>query len=317
MVAAGHYLLGADRVRHSGAADEGGRAQGQARRYGRTRGAPTRAAGQVDVDHARGAADAAAAQRSRRAREAQKRRVRRRRRHLGAHLGGRRNRGAAGTMTTILITGFGPFPGAPVNPTTPLVRRLSRLRRPGLADVRLVGPVFTTSYADVDRELPRLIARHRPDALLMFGVATRETRIRIETRARNALALLPDATNASLRRSAILPGGPASRRIPAPVVALLAAARNAQVPAYLSRDAGRYLCNYICWRKRGGGAGEEGAAVDRHGRHCAGARLTPCCRGNGHQDGLAGAGEIGGGEPATSPFRPRHAGHRRRVDESR
>jgi len=151
-------------------------------------------------------------------------------------------------MTTILITGFGPFPGAPVNPTTPLVLRLARLRRPGLADVRLVGHVFTTSYAAVDRELPRLIARHRPDALLMFGVATRETRIRIETRARNALALLPDATNASLRRNAILPGGPAAQRIPAPVVALLAAARNAQVPAYLSRDAGRYLCNYICWR---------------------------------------------------------------------
>ena len=91
----------------------------------------------------------------------------------------------------------------------------------------------------------------------MFGVATREKRIRIETRARNALALLPDATNTSLRRNAILPGGPAARRIPAPVVALLAAARTARVPAYLSRDAGRYLCNYICWR------GAEAAAHRR------------------------------------------------------
>ena len=134
-------------------------------------------------------------------------------------------------MTTILITGFGPFPGAPVNPTTPLVRHLARLRRPGLADVRLVGHVFTTSYAAVDRELPQLIARHRPDALLMFGVATRERRIRIETRARNALALLPDATNASLRRHAILPGGPASQRMPMPAAWLLGAARSARVPA--------------------------------------------------------------------------------------
>ena len=47
-------------------------------------------------------------------------------------------------MPTILITGFGPFPGAPVNPTTALARHLARLRRPGLADVRLVGHVFTT-----------------------------------------------------------------------------------------------------------------------------------------------------------------------------
>ena len=151
-------------------------------------------------------------------------------------------------MPTILITGFGPFPGAPVNPTTPLVRRLGRLRRPGLNDVRLVGHVFTTSYAAVDRDLPRLIARHTPDALLMFGVTTREKRIRIETRARNALALLPDATNTSLRRHAILPGGPASRSMPMPAARLLAAAKPARVPAYISRDAGRYLCNYICWR---------------------------------------------------------------------
>ena len=161
-------------------------------------------------------------------------------------------------MITILITGFGPFPGAPVNPTTSLVRRLARLRRPGLADVRLVGHVFATSYAAVDRELPRLVARHKPDALLMFGVATREKRIRIETRARNSLAMLPDATSATLRRNAILPGGPPARRIPGPVVRLLAGARSARAPAYLSRDAGRYLCNYICWR------GAEAVAA-RHG----------------------------------------------------
>ena len=29
---------------------------------------------------------------------------------------------------------------------------------------------------------------------------------------------------------------------------LLAAARSIKVPAALSRDAGRYLCNYLCWR---------------------------------------------------------------------
>jgi len=151
-------------------------------------------------------------------------------------------------VPTILITGFGPFPGAPVNPTTTLVQRLARLRRPGLSDVRLVGHVFTTSYAAVDRELPKLIARHRPDALLMFGVATREKRIRIETRARNALALLPDETGAALHRHAILPGGPAARPMPMPAAQLLSAAKGARVSAYLSRDAGRYLCNYICWR---------------------------------------------------------------------
>jgi pyroglutamyl-peptidase len=49
---------------------------------------------------------------------------------------------------TILVTGFGPFPGAPFNPTGPLVERLARLRRPALANTKIVlhtrrhGPAF-------------------------------------------------------------------------------------------------------------------------------------------------------------------------------
>ena len=151
-------------------------------------------------------------------------------------------------MTTLLLTGFGPFPGAPFNPTTPLVKHLARVRRPGLADVRIVGHVFPTSYAAVDRELPALIAHHRPDALLMFGLATRAKRVRIETRARNALALLPDVKGATVHKAKIAPGGPAALPMPAPMMRLLTAARTSRVPTILSRDAGRYLCNYLCWR---------------------------------------------------------------------
>ncbi len=151
-------------------------------------------------------------------------------------------------MTTLLVTGFGPFPGAPFNPTTPLVKYLLRLRRPGLMDVRIVGHVFPTSYAAVERGLPALIARYKPDALLMFGLATRTKCVRIETRARNALALLPDVKGATVHRTKIVPGGPATRSMPAPAMRLLSAARAARVPTALSRDAGRYLCNFLCWR---------------------------------------------------------------------
>jgi pyroglutamyl-peptidase len=150
-------------------------------------------------------------------------------------------------MTTLLVTGFGPFPGAPYNPTGPLIARLAKLRRPALAGVTIVPHVFTTSYATVDKELPALIAHYKPDALLMFGLAGRAKWVRIETRARNALAMLPDATNASLRRQVIAPGGPAALAMPVPARHLLAAARDACVRVKLSRDAGRYLCNYLCW----------------------------------------------------------------------
>jgi pyroglutamyl-peptidase len=149
---------------------------------------------------------------------------------------------------TIFITGFGPFPGAPFNPTGPLVKRLARLRRPALADVKIISHVFPTRYAAVDRDLPRLIARHKPHALLMFGLATRAKTLRIETRARNALTLLPDASGSAPRRPAIAAGAAPVIPLPAPTRRLLAAIHSTGVPAVLSRDAGRYLCNYLCWR---------------------------------------------------------------------
>ena len=98
-------------------------------------------------------------------------------------------------MTTILITGFGRFPGAPFNPSGPLARAVARRRRPAFADVKRVVHIFQTSYAAVDRDLPKLIAQHKPDLILMFGLAGRTSHMRIETRARNTMSVLfPDGT---------------------------------------------------------------------------------------------------------------------------
>ena len=64
----------------------------------------------------------------------------------------------------ILVTGFGPFPGAPHNPTQPLVARLTRLRRPAFTDVELSSHIFPVTYKGVDRELPQIVAKPRPQA---------------------------------------------------------------------------------------------------------------------------------------------------------
>ncbi len=92
---------------------------------------------------------------------------------------------------TILLSGFGPFPGAPCNPTGALVQGLARLRRPALVDVRLVPHVFQTSYRAVDRDLPRLLTELQPDAVLMFGVSAKARCLQVETRARNAISAFP------------------------------------------------------------------------------------------------------------------------------
>jgi pyroglutamyl-peptidase len=148
----------------------------------------------------------------------------------------------------ILVTGFGPFPGAPYNPTQPLVARLLRLRRPALGDVELTGHIFPVTYRDVDRELPQLLAKHRPQALLMFGLAARTSFVRIETRARNAVTTLwPDADHTRVRKGSIAPNAGAMRFGPH-TAKLLRAAKATGVDARASRDAGSYLCNYLSWR---------------------------------------------------------------------
>jgi pyroglutamyl-peptidase len=148
----------------------------------------------------------------------------------------------------ILITGFGPFPGAPYNPTQPLVARLLRLRRPAFSDVELSGHIFPVTYKAVDRELSQVLAKHRPRALLMFGLAGRTAHVRVETRARNAVTLLwPDADQTRVRKGSIADGADA-RRFGPHTAKLLRAAVGTGLDARPSRDAGSYLCNYLSWR---------------------------------------------------------------------
>jgi pyroglutamyl-peptidase len=148
----------------------------------------------------------------------------------------------------ILITGFGPFPGAPYNPTQPLVARLLRLRRPALDDVNLSGHIFPVTYQAVDRELPQLLTKYRPQAVLMFGLASRTAHVRIETRARNAVTTRwPDADRTRARKGSISDGADAMMFGPH-TAKLLRAADSTGIDARASRDAGSYLCNYLSWR---------------------------------------------------------------------
>lgn len=148
----------------------------------------------------------------------------------------------------VVIAGFGPFPGAPFNPSALVVKALARRRRPALTGIERSTHVFATAYAAVDRELPKLFAA-KPDIVLIFGLAARRHALCIETRARNAASLLfPDACGHRPQCGAIVPGGASARRGNAPFARLLGALRNCAVPAHLSRDAGRYLCNYAYWQ---------------------------------------------------------------------
>ncbi len=149
-----------------------------------------------------------------------------------------------------LLIGFGPFPGAPVNPSASLVNALGRIRRPAWSDVKILTHVLPADYAEVERELPSLIKKFDPAIVLMFGLATRAKKLRVESRAVNARSLIhPDASSRTPVQNALSPRGPAVLKSSAPIGALAAAARSAGVNANVSINAGRYVCNaslYAC-----------------------------------------------------------------------
>jgi pyroglutamyl-peptidase len=148
----------------------------------------------------------------------------------------------------VVLAGFGPFPGAPFNPSALLVRALARRRRPALAGIERRTHIFATAYAAVDRDVPKLF-KAKPDIVLIFGLAGRRRALCIETRARNAVSVLfPDASGYRPKSGVIAAGEAQSHSGNAPFARLLGAVRPLRVPSRLSHDAGRYLCNYAYWR---------------------------------------------------------------------
>lgn len=144
----------------------------------------------------------------------------------------------------ILITGFGPFPRVPVNPTAVLAELMGGSRRLARLGIRAEHHVFPTRYDILDEALPARLAAAHPGAVLMLGVAARARRVRVETRAVNkANRTAPDASGKTRRGAALAKGAPLVRRSPAPIARLKVAMARDGVPVRRSIDAGRYLCN--------------------------------------------------------------------------
>lgn len=150
-------------------------------------------------------------------------------------------------MKTILVTGFEPFPGTPINPTALLVDRLPR-RLPAQRNVRFVFHRLPTTWSarlDTTAVLRRDL---QPDAIVHLGVDGTRRNINVETRAVNRQTRIrPDAKGEHARHAPIDPAGPLARFSSLPVRALRDAAARSGAPVALSRNAGDYLCNATLW----------------------------------------------------------------------
>jgi pyroglutamyl-peptidase len=149
---------------------------------------------------------------------------------------------------TILLTGFGPFPGFPDNASARLVPKLAHLAARRFSAHRVVGRVLPTEWDRAPARLEALYQRERPKLVLHFGVSERAHSFVIETVARNSRIAAADAKGALPSDDVVFKGGPETlrARLPAEDIAQRLAALN--VPVIASDDAGSYLCNALLYR---------------------------------------------------------------------
>ena len=145
--------------------------------------------------------------------------------------------------TTVLMTGFGPFPAVPVNASMMLVPRLATAAAHTFPATRFVTDILPTEWSAAPKRVDALLAEHRPDVILHFGVSSRARGFEIETRGRNECALLLDASGCCPDDVEIRTGGPKLVPSRLPVADIVKRLRGRAIPAFRSWNAGAYLCN--------------------------------------------------------------------------
>ena len=142
--------------------------------------------------------------------------------------------------TKVLVTGFAPFGGEPVNPSWQAVSLLGA-RRDDIAAVEL-----PCEFAASLPALRAAIVAHQPTLVVCAGQAGGRAEVTPERVAINLIdARIPDNAGTQPVDAPVVPGGPAAYFTTLPVKACTAAIRAAGVPASVSHTAGTYVCNQV------------------------------------------------------------------------
>lgn len=169
------------------------------------------------------------------------------------------------TGLRVLLTGFGPFPGVPDNPSGWIAETLGR-SLPGGAnqDLRFQGAVLATAWETVSADVARLHRECRPHLMVHFGVDPCAKGVRLERAAHNRADAREDAHGARPACSLISTGGPERLETQLPVSHLAAQLRDQGHAARVSNSCGRYLCNALYYRSLAWAEEHGGTALFVH-----------------------------------------------------
>ncbi len=148
-------------------------------------------------------------------------------------------------LPRILLCGFDPFGGEAVNPSWEAVGPMHGKRIAGhIIQARKLPTEFDASL----RLLQSAIAEVEPAIIFGVGQAGGRTQLSLERVAINLQdARIPDNAGAQPVDEPVIADGPAAYFSTLPLKAMLAALRQAGLPAEISHSAGTYVCNHIAY----------------------------------------------------------------------
>ena len=145
----------------------------------------------------------------------------------------------------ILVTGFDPFGGEPINPSWEAVRRLPD----AVKSIEIIKAQIPTSFGRSVDVVRAAILEHGPDVVVCVGQAGGELGISAERVASNVdEGRIPDNDGNQPIDTRIRADGPSAYFSSLPVEAMVTAMKKTGVPAVVSNNAGAYICNHLMYQ---------------------------------------------------------------------
>ena len=144
----------------------------------------------------------------------------------------------------ILVTGFDPFGGEPINPAIESVKRLPD-NIEGAEIIKLEIPTVRKKSLE---KIEEAINEHNPDIILSIGQAGGRFDISIERVGINLDDFrIPDNEGNQIIDEPIFPDGENSYFVKLPVKAMVQNIQKNNIPASVSYTAGTFVCNHVLY----------------------------------------------------------------------
>ena len=144
----------------------------------------------------------------------------------------------------ILVTGFDPFGGEPINPAIESVKRLPD-NIEGAEIIKLEIPTVRKKSLE---KIEKAINEHNPDVILSIGQAGGRFDISIERIGINLDDFrIPDNEGNQIIDEPIFPDGENSYFVKLPVKAMVQNVQKNNIPASVSYTAGTFVCNHVLY----------------------------------------------------------------------